>query len=246
MRVALLHCSLWRSIEFCLLSALIFTLGCKSADLQQVTDALGQYQAPLDQKTLVAGLKQALEVGTQNSVKQTSAEGGFSLNPRLKILTPAALSKPVKTLRTLGLGSLVDRFETQMNRAAEKASAEATGVFVDSIRQMSFSDAWGILKGPDDAATQFFRRTSEGRLRQKFQPVINQSMQKIGFYGDYQKMLNAYQSLPLSDKPDLNIENYIMQRTLDGLFVMVADEEAKIRHDPAARVTELLRRVFGN
>ncbi len=225
---------------------LIFLCGCKEADLQQVARAIEGYQPGLDQATVVAGLKQALEIGTGNSVQKTGKPGGFSDNPALKILVPEKFSKLAKTMRKYGMASYVDRFELQMNRSAEAASIEAKAVFINSIKQMTLDDAWGILKGPDDAATQYFRRTTSSELRQKFKPIITSSMNKVGFYSDYKKLLTTYQSLPLSDKPNLNIEDYVMDKTLTGLFSLVAEEEAKIRHDPAARVTDLLRRVFGS
>lgn len=231
---------------------LIPLLGCKDVDLQQVASALEQYQqleqgeAGLNRQTVVAGLKQALEVGTDNSVAKTSKSGGFSNDPVIKILVPEKMSKLAKNMRRYGFGKHVDRFESQMNRSAEVASAEAKSLFVDSISSMSIGDAWSILKGPDNAATQYFRQNTESKLRQRFKPIISNSMGKVGFYSDYQKLLETYQSLPLVEKPNLDIEHYILQKTLDGLFLKVAEEEMKIRRDPAARVTELLQRVFSN
>lgn len=235
------------SILFSLL--LLSVIGCKNVDVQQVASALEQYQQAtnnngLSRETLVAGLKEALEVGTGNSVAKTSVNGGFSNDAMIKILVPEPMAKLASNMRKYGFGSYVDRFELQMNRSAEMASAEAKHLFIDSISQMSIQDAWSILNGPDNAATQYFRQTTEVKLKSRFKPVIAESMSKVGFYSDYRKLLSTYQSLPISDKPNLDIENYILQRTLDGLFIKVAEEEAKIRNNPAARVTELLRRVF--
>ncbi|TQV88101.1 DUF4197 domain-containing protein [Aliikangiella coralliicola] len=235
--------------SFCLSTLFVLPIafgltGCKNVDLQQVADTLQQYQTPLDEKTVVAGLKQALEVGTNNSVSKTSQIGGFSNNPLIRIAVPKELDKTASTLRKFGLGRYVDKFELQMNRSAESASKEAKQVFLESIAQMTLTDAWNILRGPNDAATQYFRRTTEARLSTKFKPIISSSMNKVGFYQDYKSLLNAYDALPLTTKPDLNIENYILQSSLDGLFKLVAQEEGKIRQDPAARVTELLQRVF--
>jgi len=133
-----------------------------------------------------------------------------------------------------------------MNRAAESASKEAKQIFISSISQMSFTDAWQILRGSDDAATQYFKRTTSLQLRSKFRPIIQKSMQKVGFYQDYRTLLKTYDAIPFTKKPDLNIETYILQKSLDGLFTLVAQEEKKIRHDPVARVTDLLERVFSN
>lgn len=233
------------SISMALPLALLL-IGCKNVDLQQVGNVLENYQRPLDNQTIVSGLKQALEVGTSNSVSQTSRDGGFYNNPLLKIGLPQELQKPANTLRKFGFGSYVERIEKQMNRAAETASKEAKQVFYNSIRQMTVTDAVNILGGADNAATQYFRRTSEKQLRDKFAPIVSQSMQKIGFYDDYRSMLRTYDSLPLTNKPSLDIEQHILDRSLDGLFLLVSQEEKKIRENPAARVTALLQRVFGS
>lgn len=222
---------------------MIFLMSCQSVDLKQINDQLANAR-PLDNKTIVAGLKQALEVGTKNSVNLTSQKGGFSDNPLIRINSPKELDKLVGTLNKLGMSRYVSNFETQMNRAAENASAEAKQVFFNSISKMSLRDGLNILQGPDDAATQFFRTTSTSELTAKFKPIITRSMSKIGFYDDYKNLLKSYDAIPFTNKPDLNIENYLLQQTLDGLFTMIAKEELKIRKDPAARVTELLRRVF--
>lgn len=225
------------------LPLLVVFSGCKNVDLKKINDQLLSGQL-LDNQTIVAGLKQALEVSTKNSVLQTSKKGGFSNNDLIRISTPQQLQKVSDTLNKLGMGKYVKQFETQMNRAAESASAEAKQVFFASISQMSLTDGINILKGPDDAATQFFQKTSTAQLTQKFKPIITRSMSKIGFYDDYKTLLKTYDAIPFTTKPDLNIENYILDQTLNGLFTLVAKEEAKIRNDPAARVTELLQRVF--
>lgn len=224
----------------------ILLIGCKSTDLRQIADSMQQIQQPLDNKTVVAGLKQALEIGTSNSVNKTSRTGGFSDNPLIHIAIPKQLDKVDSTLRKVGLGGYVDKFELQMNRAAESASIEAKQIFVTSITQMAFADAWNILRGPDNAATQYFKRTTNVQLSEKFRPIIKRSMGKVGFYQDYKTLLGTYDSIPFTQKPNLNIETYILQKSLDGLFLLVAQEEKKIRHDPVARVTDLLRRVFGS
>lgn len=234
------------SVIFSTFQALVlmtFLMSCQSVDLKELNDQLANAR-PLDNKTIVAGLKQALEVGTKNSVNLTSQKGGFSDNSLIRINTPKELDKLVNTLNKLGMSRYVDSFELQMNRAAETASAEAKQVFFNSISKMSLRDGLNILQGPDDAATQFFRNTSTQDLLKKFKPIITRSMSKIGFYDDYKNLLKTYDAIPFTNKPDLNIENYLLEQTLDGLFTMIAKEELKIRKKPAARVTELLRRVF--
>jgi len=223
----------------------ITLISCKSSDIRELTSQLQQSKKPLDSKTVVAGLKQALEVSTRNSVAKTSKVGGFSDNPLIHIAIPQELRKVESSLKKIGLGRHVDKFETQMNRAAESASKEATRIFIASITKMTFSDAWNILQGPDDAATQYFKQNTSAELSSKFKPVIKNSMGQIGFYDNYKNMLKTYQAIPFTKKPDLNIETYILQKSLDGLFTLVAQEEKMIRRDPAARVTDLLSRVFG-
>ncbi|GAA4360565.1 DUF4197 domain-containing protein [Kangiella marina] len=222
---------------------LLVATSCKTTDINRVLDSIGGNQ-PLSEQTVVAGLKQALEVGTKNSVNSTNRPGGFSNNPLIKIVVPEKLDNAASTLRKVGLGSYVDNFEMQMNRAAEKASGEATEVFIGAISSMSIADAWGILRGGDNAATDYFRTKTQTSLERRFQPIITSSMEKVGFYNDYKQLLGAYEKLPFADKPNMNIEDYVMQETLGGLFTLVAQEERKIRDNPVARTTELLRKVF--
>lgn len=221
----------------------LFLTSCKTTDINRVLQGLGGNQQ-LSNETVVAGLKQALEVGTKNSVNRTNKPGGFSNNPLIKIAVPEELDNVAGALRKVGLGSYVNSFEQQMNRAAEKASGEAKDVFIGAISSMSISDAWGILKGGDNAATDYFREKTQTNLERRFQPIITSSMEKVGFYNDYKQLLGAYQKLPFTEKPNMNIEDYVMDETLDGLFTLVAQEEKKIRENPVARTTELLQKVF--
>lgn len=223
--------------------ALLLATSCKTTDLNRVLDTIGGNQG-LSNETVVAGLKQALEVGTKNSVNSTNKPGGFSNNPLIKIAVPEELDNAASALRKVGLGSYVNNFEGQMNRAAEKASGQAKDVFIGAISSMSIADAWGILRGGDNAATDYFRNRTQTNLERRFQPIITSSMEKVGFYNDYKQLLGAYEKLPFSDKPNMNIEDYVMQETLDGLFTLVAQEEKKIRDNPVARTTELLQKVF--
>lgn len=225
------------------LITLVSLASCKTTDINRVLGTIGGNQQ-LSEQTVVAGLKQALEVGTKNSVTSTNRRGGFSDNPLIRIAMPEKLDNAASALRTVGLGSYVDNFEGQMNRAAEKASGEAKEVFIGAISSMSISDAWGILRGGDNAATNYFRQKTQTNLERRFQPIITSSMQKVGFYNDYKQLLGAYDKLPFSDKPNMNIEDYVMTETLDGLFTLVSQEEKKIRDNPVARTTELLQKVF--
>ncbi len=233
------------SLHKLLLVALFALLlnSCKTADVVRVLDTLNQSQG-LSQETVSAGLKQALQVGTENTVFRTNQNGGFSNNSLIKILVPEKLDKVASTVRKIGLGSYVDKFELQMNRAAESAAGEAKAVFFDAISGMSLQDAWGILRGGENAATNYFKQHTTRALTNRFKPIIQTNMQKVGFYNDYNKLLDTYNALPFTDKQDLSIETYVTDKALSGLFTLVAEEEAKIRKDPVARTTELLRKVF--
>lgn len=231
---------------FVIIMSTTLLLGCKNIDLNKIANSIQQHQQPLDKKTLVAGLKQALEIGTSNSVAKTSQKGGFNDNSLIHIMIPQELAKTTSTLNKYGFGRYVKRFELQMNRSAELASKQAKQIFIDSIFQMTLADAWGILNGADNAATVYFRKTTNIKLTSQFRPIVATSMQKIGFYDNYKKLLKSYNALPFTQKADINIENYIVQKTLDGLFLLIAQEEKKIRQNPAARVTDLLRKVFSN
>ncbi|AOE50999.1 DUF4197 domain-containing protein [Kangiella sediminilitoris] len=224
-------------------TTILLLTSCKTTDINRVLNTIGGQQQ-LSEQTVIAGLKQALEVGTENSVSSTNRPGGFSNNPLIKIAVPDQLDDVATTLRKVGLGSYVNNFEGQMNRAAEKASGEAKAVFFDAISSMSIADAWGILRGGDNAATNYFRDKTASSLERRFQPIITDSMEQVGFYSDYKRLLGAYEKLPFKDKPNMDIEDYVMDETLDGIFTLVAQEEKKIRDNPMARTTELLQKVF--
>lgn len=198
----------------------------------------------LDENTVAAGLRQALEVGSEIASQKASARGGFSENQHLHIQLPDQLTSMTKMLRTVGLGTQVDNFETSMNRAAEAAAAEAKPVLIDAIKRMSLSDALSILKGSDTAATDYFSNKTGETLQRRFSPVIKSKMQEVGVYNLYSQLQSAYAALPFANKPDCDLEDYLTTKTKDGLFYLIAEEEKKIRQNPAARSTELLQRVF--
>lgn len=201
--------------------------------------------APLDDGTVIAGLKEALRVGTRNAVAATARPDGFLANPRIHIPVPEQLDTMARGLRAVGLGGQVDELEVAMNRAAEAASAEAFDVFAAAVSQMTFADARGILEGGETAATQYFERTTRADLRQRFEPIVVEGMRSVGLARLYDQLLARWRAIPLAPDPGLDLRAYVTERGLDGLFTMLADEERRIRTDPAARTTELLRRVFG-
>ncbi|MFP4381129.1 MAG: DUF4197 domain-containing protein [Candidatus Sumerlaeia bacterium] len=207
---------------------------------------LSSSEGGLTQEKIIAGLKQALEVGAERAVERVSRSGGYLQNADIRIPLPAELKGMGEALRKVGMGSQVDRFEKKMNESAELAAKSATPVFVKAIAGMSFSDAKAILKGDDTAATDYFRENTSTELEQKYQPVVVSEMEKLGAVKLYQDLEKRYNALPLLPDISFNVEEYVTGKALEGLFTMVAREEKKIRENPAARTTDLLREVFGS
>lgn len=204
-------------------------------------------QGTLSNSDISSGLKEALLKGVRNAVDDLGRDNGFLDNQRVSIPLPGSLQRTEKTLRALGQGQRVDEFIEAMNHAAEKAVPVATDVFLDSIRQMTFNDARNILfSGQDDAATQFFRRTNEDRLRDEFRPIVEDFTEQVGVTQKYKEMMGRYGFIGRAlDQDATDIDAYVTQKALDGLFLLVADEERKIRRDPIGRTTSILRKVFG-
>lgn len=232
----------------CLLS-LPLVWGCveveNNAQINQLLGALGSSGAVLDENTIAAGLRQALQVGGERAV-DSAANGAFNDDARVKIPLPQQLQTVASALRAVGLGVEVDNFETQMNRAASAAVVEAKPVLLDAVKQMSLTDVMNIYNGGNSAATDYFRRKTSATLQQRFKPVVHEKMQQTGVYATYAELLQQYNALPFASKPSLDLEDYLTSKTTDGLFTLMADEEAKIRTNPAARSTELLQQVFGS
>jgi hypothetical protein len=192
------------------------------------------------------GLREALLNGTYSAIRSLGREGGFLRNLRVRIPMPKPLQPVEKTLRLIGQGRVADDFIAAMNHAAEKAVPVAADVFKDSIRQMTFRDAVNIVRGPDDAATQFFRRTSERRLTEKFLPIVRSFTEQVGVTAQYKSMMEQYGSIArLAGRDAVDIDEYVTQKALDGLFLLIADEEKRIRRDPVARTSEILQKIFG-
>ena len=230
--------------------ALALAPACESLDPGLVSDVLTGVAGlsggtSLDEGTVVAGLKEALRVGAENTVSSTSARDGFFGNPLIRIPVPEQLETMAQGLRKIGFGQQIDDFELAMNRAAEQAAGEAFDVFAGAISQMSFSDARGILEGGETAATEYFQRVTSDELRGRFSPIVDQSMQKVGLVQVYDQLLARWRQVPLVPQPDFDLNRYVTDQGLGGLFHVLGEEEKKIRTDPAARVTELLQTVFG-
>jgi hypothetical protein len=206
--------------------------------------ALGVQQG-LTEEEIVKGLKEALEIGTNNAVALVSRNNGYFKNPKIKIPLPENVQKAESFLRNIGFGSKIDEFELSMNRAAERAAPGAQAIFWDAITKMTFSDARTILDGPDDAATSYFRQKTSMQLQSTFKPVVNQAMSEVGVTRAYKTVDQKIRTLPFTESLRFDLDQYVTDKALDGLFIMLAEEEKKIRRDPAARVTDLLKRVFG-
>lgn len=195
---------------------------------------------------ITSGLKQALELGTSNSSERLSSKDGFFGNLAIKLLFPPEAQKVERTLRGLGLNSLADNVILSLNRAAEDAANEAKPIFISAIKQMTIADATNILLGrQDDAATNYFKRVTSDQLRSKFRPIIENSLNKVGatrYWGD---VINRYNQVPFVTRVNPDLQAYVTQKAMDGLFVEIAQEELQIRKNVSARSTSLLQRVFG-
>lgn len=201
----------------------------------------------LSDPEIIDALKQALEKGTQSAVAMLGREDGYFANPKVKIPMPDTLSTVETGLRKIGKGKVADDFIASMNRAAEKAVPRAASIFAESVRQMSIDDARDILQGDDDAATQYFRRTSSDSLRDSFLPLVGDATDQVGVTARYKQMTDKLGMLSgMIDTDNLDLDSYVTDRALDGLFTMVALEEKKIRENPVARTTNLLKKVFGS
>jgi hypothetical protein len=196
---------------------------------------------------IARGLKSALAQGTERAVTNLGKPDGFLRNLDVRIPLPPSLEKAEKTLHRLGQQKLADDFVTTLNRAAETAVAEAGPIFRDAITQMTLADAKQILAGPDDAATQYFRRIGESRIHERMLPIVRSATDKTGVTSAYKKLTGHRAVAALfRSRSDLQLDNYVTQKAGDGLFKLIADEEKEIRRNPVARTTELLKRVFGS
>lgn len=203
--------------------------------------------APLSDDEVIRGLKEALSKGTQQAIATLGKEGGFLNNLEVKIPLPEELKKVEKLLRSLGQDKYADQFVATLNHAAEKAVPEAASLFGDAIAQMSMQDAQAILKGPEDAATQYFRKTSEARLKERFLPIVQAATDQAGVTSAYKALLQkAGPTVHLLGLGNTDLDSYVDDKAVDGLFRMVAAEEKRIRQDPLARSTDVLKKVFGS
>lgn len=226
----------------------VLFLGCTTAQINQtlgeVSEVIGGEKA-LTTLEVAEGLKEALIKGISNGSDIASQLDGYFKNPEIKIPFPPDVKKVEDRLRQVGLGKEVDKFILTLNRGAEDAAKEAKPIFIAAIKQMTIDDAWAILRGDQDAATQFLVRTTSAQLKEKFKPVIRKSLEKVNatkYYGD---IVTRYNQIPMVQKVNPDLDDYATDKAIAGLFVMIAQEEKNIRANPAARTTALLKRVFG-
>ncbi len=226
-----------------------FMMGSFVSNAQLLKDAkklLGQKGSGFTEKDAADAIKEALVNGTGEGVKIVSKIDGYFGNPEIKIPFPPDVKVIESKLRAVGLGKKVDEVVLSINRAAEDAANEAKPIFVTAIKNMSITDAINIVKGADDAATRYLDRTTSPELNKKFQPIIKASLDKVQATKYWTELITAYNKIPMVQKMNPNLTEYVTGKAITGLFVMIAKEEKKIRKDPLARTTELLKKVFGN
>lgn len=223
--------------------ALIIVLTLSScAELQQVTSQIPN--TPITNTEITAGLREALNTGIDKQVSKLTLEDGFFKNELVKIVLPTQLQKVDNTLRNIGLGSLADEGLKVLNRAAEDAVKEATPIFVDAIKGITFADAKNILMGTDDAATNYLKASTATALYDKFNPVIENSFKKVGADVIWANLISKYNSIPLVNKVNPDLTDYTTQEALNGVYTMIAIEEKEIRTKIASRTSNLLKKVF--
>jgi hypothetical protein len=217
-----------------------------SAQFDKLLKGLGgSGQTGLSDEKIGSGLKEALKIGTENTVHLTGKENGYFLNQAIKILMPEKLKTVEKGLRTVGYGPQVDEFVLSMNRSAERAAPFAKQIFWDALSEMTFDDARRIWSGSETAATDYFKSKTTDKLTVVFKPIVDKSMNEVGVTRQYNDLVGRYQSIPFVKKESFDIDHYVVEKALNGLFHVLSDEERKIRTNPAARVTDLLKEVFG-
>jgi len=200
---------------------------------------------PLSEAEIIQGLRESIQVGAKNASVLANKQDAYFKNPRLFIPFPPEAQNAADKIRQLGLGELVDNFVLTLNRAGEQAAGKAAPIFADAVKKMSWEDARGILKGSDNAATEYFRRTTRSPLYDAFYPVVQNALKDVEatkYWGD---ITGTYNKIPFVQPVQTDLAHYATDKALDGLFVLLQDEEAKIRKNPADRITEILKRVFG-
>ncbi len=201
--------------------------------------------ADLTQKDASGGLKDALIQGAQVAVQQLGKPGGFNNNPDVRIELPGNLGKAARTMKMMGMGAEIEQLEASMNKAAEAAMPQAQALLVESVKKMTVQDAKGILAGPQDSATQYLNKTSREQIRAQFLPIVKQATDKVGLAKQYNSFASQAAAFGVIDAKSASVENYVTEQALDGLFEMIAKQEASLRQNPAGAATSLAKKVFG-
>lgn len=215
-----------------------------NAQLDKILSGIGKSSNQSDSKTS-SGLKEALQIGTEHAVDLTGKPDGFFKNEAIKILMPEKLRTAEKGLRMAGMGGKIDEFELSMNRAAENAAPAARGIFKEALTQMTFDDARKILTGGNTSATEYFKSKTSSSLTLAFKPTVESAMDQTGVLQQFKHLSGNIPALPFGRAQSFDITDYVVGKTLDGLFLMLGEEEKKIRTNPAAQITPLLKEVFG-
>jgi len=223
-----------------------FSFGSMAQILDDAMKIVNQGTSGLTEKDAVEGIKEALIKGTDGSVNLVSKLNGYFSNPEIKIPFPQNAREIESKMRAIGMGSQVDEVILSINRAAEDAAKSAGPIFVSAVKKMTVSDAIQIVKGQNDAATRYLAKTTTPELKAAFSPVIKASLDKVNATRLWEDLIKAYNQIPFVSKQNPNLTEYVTDKAISGLFVMIAKEELKIRQNPAARTTELLKKVFGN
>lgn len=240
--------------------ATLLISGCVSSDkglegtdwLQTAEDALNSQlfasaaSSALSTSEITAGLKEALSIGSKNVVSRLGVTNGFNLDPKIRIPLPDQLQRVDQALATVGMNGLTEDLELRLNRAAEAATPKAKALFLSAIQNMTIEDARGILTGPQDSATQYLRRAMGPQLARDMNPLINTALSQAGAVQAYDRVMGQYSQIPFMPDVKANLNDYVVDKAMDGVFYYVAAEEAAIRTNPAARTTELLKKVFAN
>jgi hypothetical protein len=230
------------------ISILLFGCAEMTTVLTEANEALNTSSgpSPLTNSEVISGLKEALTVGTNNSTSLTSKLDGFYKNPELFIPFPPSAIKVKEKVESLGLKPQTDKFILTLNRAAEVASKEAAPIFMNAIMGMSISDGFSILRGGDNAATAYLKEKTSGQLKIKFNPIVKNAITQVEVTKYWNPLINTYNKLPFIEKQNPDLADYVTRKAMDGLFLMIEKEEKKIRKDPLARVTDILKRVFNS
>lgn len=232
-------------IRLLIVTVLVFLFSVPArAQLDELEKRVGINASGLSESKVASGLKQALQVGSENAVKIVGKPNGYFSNEAIKIVMPKDLKPLESGMRAIGFGPKIDEFILSMNRSAEAAAPAARKIFIDAILAMSFEDAKKILSGNNTAATEYFKEKTTGHLTDAFTPVVKKTMGENGVVKQYDTLTEQYKNIPFASSKSLDIDHYVVSKALDGLFYELAEQEKQIRTNPAARTTSLLKEVF--